>query len=71
MKFEDVIYVMCKSDYVEVVNYETLETIYFGRVENLSDEYDNANIRLITAGKVEPTKYINFQAFVVIYIDWE
>ena len=71
MKFEDVIYAMCKSDYVEVANYETLETIYFGKVENLSDEYDNANIRLITAGKVEPTKYIEFNAYVIIFIDWE
>jgi len=71
MKFEDVIFNMCKSDYVEVVNYETLETIYFGKVEFLSDEYDNDNVRLITAGKVDPIKYICFDAFVVIYIDWE
>lgn len=70
MKFEDVIYAMCKCDYVEVVNYETLETIYFGKVEHLSNDYDNANIRLITASKQTPN-YSEFEAFVVIYIDWE
>ena len=70
MKFEDVIFNMCKYDYVEVVNYKTLETIYFGRVEHLSNDYDNANIRLITASK-QTLNYSEFEAFVVIYIDWE
>lgn len=70
MKFEDVIFNMCKNDCVEVVNYETLETIYFGKVEHLSNDYDNANIRLITAGKQTPN-YVEYDAFVVIYIDWE
>lgn len=69
MKFEDVIFAMCKWDYVEVASYETLETLYFGKVENLSDEYDNENVRLITAGKVDPRKYIEFQAYVIIFID--
>ena len=69
MKFEDVISAMCKCDYVEVASYETLETLYFGKVENLSDEYDNENVRLITAGKVESRKYTEFQAYVIIFID--
>ena len=69
MKFEDVISAMSKMDYVEVASYETLDTLYFGKVEHLSDEYDNDNVRLITAGKVEPTKYIEFQAYVIIFID--
>ena len=70
MKFEDVIFNMAKFDFVEVVNYETLETIYFGKVEHLSNDYDNANIRLITAAK-QTLNYVEFEAFVVIYIDWE
>ena len=70
MKFEDVIFNMVKYDYVEVVNYETLETIYFGKVKHLSNDYDNANIRLITASK-QTRNYSEFEAFVVIYIDWE
>ena len=70
MKFEDVIFNMVKYDYVEVVNYKTLETIYFGKVENLPNDYDNANIFLITASKQTPN-YSEFEPFVVIYIDWE
>lgn len=68
MKFEDVISCMCNDDYVEVVNYETIETLYFGKVGHLSNEYDNANIDLITAGKQTPN-YVEFDAFVIIYID--
>ena len=70
MKFEDVISCMSSVDYVEVVDYYNLETLYFGKVGNLSDEYDNLNIRLITAGKQTPN-YVDFDAFVVIYIDWD
>lgn len=70
MKFEDVIFTMCKNDNIEVVNYDTLETIYFGKVENLPDEIDDKNIRLITAAKRTPN-YVDFDAFVVIYIDCE
>lgn len=69
MKFEDVISAMCKCDYVEVASYETLETLYFGKVEHLSDEYNSDNVRLITAGKVDPRKYIEFRAYVIIFID--
>lgn len=72
MKLSEMIDRMCISDSIEVVDYQSLGTVYYGIVSDaLSECESDAIVAMVTASNILPTTYNKGNPHVVIYIDYD
>ena len=72
MKLSEIIDRMCITDTVEIVDYQSLDTLYYGIVTDVPFDCESDPIvTMVTASNILPTTYNKGNPHVVIYIVWE